>query len=157
MTAPQEVIADARRRPLPDGVTLVRLDGRVAALYLDPGRALVQVEPGGAWLELRITAAWRNRLGNRVWVTLPDGSGRDLYPFVAGERGIAEIGQPDRPYQGTRTVFDADYEGTMSLIAAVLIVVLFPVWLLARLPRCTAAKLLLAQLQWALGTPPGQR
>lgn len=93
--------ARIRKEPLPDGVFLVRLEKKVAALRVTAGLVEAQTERDGPWAPLDVRGIGRGGwLWSRAKLTLGDGSHRRVCVYYAGEQGMGDVGRPDQSGSG---------------------------------------------------------
>ena len=99
--ADAEKRARLRKQSLPEGVFLVRLDRRVAALRVSAGAVEVQAERDGPWQPMEIAAAGRGGwLWSRAKLSLAGGTRKRVCVYHAGEQGLGDVGRSDQSTSG---------------------------------------------------------
>lgn len=141
----RKIRAQLRKDPLPQGVTLVRLGGRVAAVRV-LGRAELQTERDGEWRPLRPSEARRGRIRPaRVVATDAELGKLSMRCYLPGEQGIADVGQRD-----SSAVGDLGNDPISAVIATVILigfVLASPYFAVRYARRCSQARGLAEQLR----------
>lgn len=120
--------AERRRDPLPDGVRMVYLEHRAAALWLRaPGQAALRTQRDGPWQELTIRGVRRYLRPWMVRVRLADGTRLKLRLILPGKAGLADCG---RDQGGPEGFWPDDLGGADDPFSAVLVAL---AWLLTLL------------------------
>jgi hypothetical protein len=150
----RKVRAQLRKEPLPDGVTLVRHGGRVAAVRVGVGRAEMQTERDGEWRTLQLAEARRGRLRPARAVATDAELGRlSMRCYLPGEQGIADVGQRD-----SSAIGDLGSDPISGVIGTVMLIgflLLSPYFAVRYARRCSVAGALVAQLRALPGLAGG--
>jgi len=150
----RKVRAQLRKEPLPDGVTLVRLGGRVAAVRVAVGRAELQTERDGQWKQLRLSEARRRRVQRaRVVATDAELGKLSMRCYLPAEQGVADVGQRDSSAIGD--LGNDPISGVIGTLMLIGFVLLSPYFAVRYARRCSVARSLARQLRDVPGVAAG--
>ena len=144
---------EERERPLPPGVTVVKLNKQVTGLRADPAGLATLTAPDGSWQQLpRPTNVTRGKvMRSRVRIKLADGSKLTVRPYLPKEKGLIDVGKRDSLIgSGSRSSPD-DWIGAIFVLVVLVIVILPALYLSIRevaglSPRCQVAASLKDQI-----------
>jgi hypothetical protein len=156
----EEVIA-SQKAPLPDGVTMVRMNKCVTGLQIHADGAAVLERPDRPWRPLSpVTKVSRGAvIRSRVKLRFADGGKATLRPYKPGHKGLIEVGRRDTIYVPSSSgTGDGRNDSSLDSVAGVFVIlvaiVLFPISLvmlgrelLGISARAKQAGLLLPQLR----------
>jgi hypothetical protein len=153
-------ITASQAGPLPDGVTMVRMNKCVAGLRVHPGGISVLERPDRPWRALPpVTKVSRGAIiRSRLKLRFADGTSTTVRPYKPKFKGLLETGRRDSINVPSTASGDgrndSSLDGLVGIIVILAAIVLFPVSLVmlgrevfGRSARARQAALLLPQLR----------
>ncbi|PZS28975.1 MAG: hypothetical protein DLM58_16175 [Pseudonocardiales bacterium] len=147
---------EQRERPLPAGVTMVKLNKQVTGLRVGPDGLATLSAPDGQWQPVgRPVGVKRGKvIHSRVRIKLDNGSKLTVRPYLPKEKGLVDAGQRDSLYRGGSSDPN-DFIVAIFLMIVLIIVVIPALYLSVRelaglSPRCKLAAQLKEQIKAAM-------
>ena len=155
-------VTASQKAPLPDGVTMVRMNKCVTGLHVHADGVAVLARPDRPWRPLApVTKVSRGAIiRSRIKLRFADGTNTTLRPYKPGHKGLIEAGRRDTLYVPSSSSgngdgrSDSSLDGIVAVFVILAAIVLFPISLvmlgrelLGTSARAKQAGLLLPQLR----------
>jgi hypothetical protein len=153
-------ITASQAEPLPEGVTMVRMNKRVTGLRVEPGGISVLERPDRPWRPLPpVTKVSRGAIiRSRLRLRFADGTSTTVRPYRLKHKGLLETGRRDTIYAPSTASGDgrndSSLDGLVGIFVVLAAIILFPIALvmlgreiLGTSARAKQAAVLLPQLR----------
>ncbi len=142
-----------RERPLPPGVTVVKLNKQVTGLRVDLAGLATLATPEGSWQQLARPVSVKRGMvmHSRVHLKLADGSKLTVRPYLPKQKGLIDVGKRDALRGSGSSSSPDDWIGAIFVLIVFVIVILPVLYLFIRevaglSPRCKLAASLKDQI-----------